>query len=303
MQQQQLIWLAGVLVLLVGIAFLAGAFDSEISTIDVPSLGIPTDALDTMEIVQDDSTTITINRTESGWQLTSPVQARTDSITMARFTENLGNLDFETVVSTNEERYATYGVAEGARRINLSWNDAQKSLILGNAGPDFQSIYIRLADDPRVFLTRGRLNLPADLDAWRDKVLIDVPIHLVNRIAVASPETSFEVEHDGSGWQITDTADDEIVPGDSASVASWVNRFSPIRAIGFLDETPAADIKAEASHQVHFTVPGGSTQTIWFLELEDDLAATVNNSNVTYRLSKSMLESYIPSIASLEADD
>ena len=301
MQQRQLVWLVGALVVLLGLAFLAGSFDSEISTIDVPRVDIPVDDVESIEIVLDDTTSFTMARSETGWRLTAPVQARADSITMRRFTENLGDLALETVVSTNEERYDTYGVAESAKKLTVSWGNSTKTFFVGNNGPDFQSLYVRMENDPRVYLTRGRLNMPATLDTWRDKTLLDIPAIGVNRVVVTGPDLSYEATSDGSSWSIQSSEDDDPVAGDSTGVARWLGRFSPLKAIGFLDELPAAEVKAQASHQLHFTVPGGSTQTIWLLETEDDLAATVNGSNVTYRLSKSMLESFVPSVAGLSS--
>ena len=299
MQQRQLVWLLGALIVLLGIAFLAGTFNSEISTIDVPRLGIPAEDLESIEIVLNDSTTLNLTRSETGWRLTSPVQARADSLTMARFTENMDEMAFETIVSNNEERHPTYGVGEGAKRVTASWGNSSKTFYVGNTGPDFQSFYVRQENDPRVYLTKGRLNMPDNIDTWRDKQVLNLPRFGINRVVVTGPDESFEATANGFAWQIK-IDDDDAVSADSASVAQWLNRFSPLRATGFIDDKPAAEVKSEATHQLHFTAPGGSTQTLWLLVVEDDLAATVNGNNVTYRLSSSMLDSYVPEASTLE---
>ena len=301
MQQKQLIWLAGSLLALLALAYLTGTFDKEISTVDVPALSISSEQIERFEIVTSDSSTFVLEKENNIWRIKSPVDALADSLTISRFTENLDDMHLESVVSTNPSKYDEYGVGEAGKHINIEWGRNKRTFYIGSSGPDFQSFYVRLGTDPRVFLSSGRLNVPENLDTWRDKTLLDIPTEMVNKIAVTSPETAYDMLKVGTAWEITEDGDQS--PADSSQMAQWLNRFSPLKATSFIDDMPAAEVKAAATHQVHFSVPGGSTQTLWILEEESRLVATVSGNPVTFRLAKSLISSFVPTTESLQTSN
>ncbi|MEZ4703201.1 MAG: hypothetical protein R2834_22930 [Rhodothermales bacterium] len=64
-----------------------------------------------------------------------------------------------------------------------------------------------------------------------------------------------------------------------------------LKAAGFMRGTTAADIKANATHQVHFSIPGAGTQTLWIEARETELAATASGQDTAYRLNFNQLSS------------
>ena len=301
MQQKQLIWLAGSLLILLTLAFISGTFDNEISTVDVPALSISSEQIENFEIVTSDSSIYMLSKIQGKWKITAPVESAADSLTVARFTENLDDLRLESVVSTNPQKYETYGVGPAGKHVNITWGRNKKTFYIGENGPDFQSFYVRLGNDPRVFLSNGRLNLPENLDTWRDKTVINLPEAQIDRIAVSLPGDNYEVVRSGTSWLLNE--DDETTAADSTKVTTWLRRFTPLKANAFLDDLTAADVKAEATHQIHFSVPGGSTQTLWALDEEAQLAGVVSGKNATFRLTSTLLSSYFPAPEDLAEDD
>ena len=98
MKQKQLLLLLGLLVLLLGVAYFAGVFDSEVSTIEVPRLAIPADDLEQLRV---DAPTETMALTRQGtrWLITEPRQALSDSASVARFVQDLGKLELDAIAS------------------------------------------------------------------------------------------------------------------------------------------------------------------------------------------------------------
>ena len=213
---------------------------------------------------------------------------------------HLGALELESVASNHPERYARYGVDSTASVVSASWADGARRLVVGNQGPDFQSVYVRLDDDPRVYLTRGRLTVPDDLDRWRDKTIVKLPPPSVASVVVEGPEHAFEVHQGPGGWQVVEQND--AAPADSAAVAQWLGRFATMRADGFIDDLPAAVVREIARYRLVFTTTAGATEIIQLLERDDDLAVTNAARNITYRLRTSRLQTYVPDPASLLSD-
>ncbi len=292
MQQRQLIWLAGSLIVLLALAVISGTFDKEISTVNVPALSISSDQIERFEIVTSDSSVYNLTKEKGKWRITAPIEAPADSLTVSRFTQNLDDMRLESVVSTNANKYETYGVSELGKHINIAWGRNKKTFYIGNSGPDYQSFYVRLGSDPRIFLSTGRLNVPENLDTWRDKTVIDLPGTSVNQIAVSAPGFAYELTKTGMSWEISEDGDNNVA--DSTKIVQMLNRYAPLKAMAFVDDMPATQIKSEATHQIHFSVPGGSTQTIWLVHGETELVATATGKDATFRLTKTLLSSFIP---------
>ncbi|MFK7844755.1 MAG: DUF4340 domain-containing protein [Rhodothermales bacterium] len=300
MQQNQLIWLAGSLLVLLCLAFVSGTLDNEISSVDVPALSISSEQIEHFEIVTSDSSIYNLSKMQGAWYITAPIEELADSLTVSRFTQNLDDMRLESVVTTDAKKFDAYGVGTSAKHLNISWGRNKKTFYVGNSGPDFQSFYVRLGNDQRVFLSSGRLNLPENLDTWRDKTLFDISNADVSKIAVFSPAATYSVAKTGSGWQLS--YDDDESPVDSVKVAEWLNLFSPLKATAFLDDLPASHVKLEATHQIHFSLPAGGTQTIWIIDDENRLAVTVSGKNTTFSLPQSLLSTFIPDPENLEED-
>ncbi|MCH8962256.1 MAG: DUF4340 domain-containing protein [Bacteroidetes bacterium] len=299
MKQKQLLWLLATLIVLLGLAYLTGVFERDASTVDVPDVDIPADALEQVRIEAPEHTWA-LQRQGTRWLLTEPVQEMTDSAAVARFVRDLGALELESVASNNPERYRRYGVDSTASVVSASWADGDRRLVVGNQGPDFQSIYVRLDDDPRVYLTRGRLTVPDDLDRWRDKTIVNLPRASVASVVIEGPEHTFEVQPGPGGWQLVEQGAEALA--DSAAVAQWLGRFVTMRADGFIDDLPAAVVRETAGYRLVFTTTAGATETIQLLERDDDLAVTTAARNITYRLRTSRLQTYVPDPASLISD-
>lgn len=297
MKQKQLILLLGILVVLLGLAYLTGVFEPNASTVDVPDVAIPADDLAQVRIEAPDRAW-TVARQGARWVLVDPVQEPTDSATVARFVQDLSALELESVASNNPERYSRYGVDSTAKTVSATWPGGERLLLVGQQGPDFQSVYVRLDDDPRVYLTRGRLAVPDNFDRWRNQTIVNLPQASLASVVVEGPEQSFEVKQDAGGWQVVEQ--DAAAPADSAAVAQWLRQFAPMRADGFLDDVPAAIVREAARYHLAFTTTAGATESIQLLERDADVAVTTAAGNVTYRIRTARLASYVPDPASLK---
>jgi hypothetical protein len=291
MQQRQLLWLLGALVVLVGLAILSGAFDKSASTMELPAIDIPGEAL-THLVVTRDGEPFSFEKRDGTWTVTAPVSGKADSTLVAQLIANLTSIELETIVSNSAERYAEYGLAESAKQVDLAWSGGGKTLLIGNNGPDLQSYYVRIDSDPRVYLAGGRLSLPDDTDRWRDKTVLAIPLGNIEKAVVSAPDSGYELNLTAEGWTVS--VDGDAEPADSAAVAAWLARFAPLRATGFLRDVAAVDVKGTASHQIHFSIPGAGTLTLWIEDRETELAAAATGADAAFRLTYNQLPTLIP---------
>ena len=298
MQQRQLLMLLGALGVLLLIAYFSGAFSNDFAEMDVPSFDIDADQIEQVAITNVTGPAITLVKQDEHWAITSPLESPADSIALTRLTENLSQLELESVVSTNPDRYENYGVTESAQQVSVTADGKEQTLFIGNQGPDYGSIYLRLADDPRVFLTNGRLNAPGDLDAWRDKTILKLPVSSIEKVEVVSPTESYSVSTSANGWEIQ--ANDQVLPADSAGVERWLARFTALKGMGFEDQSTPASIQSDMTHSLTFTTFGGINRTLWLADSESQLLGTTSEQTVNvYTLSKGMLPSYVPESTTL----
>lgn len=292
MKQKHLLMLLGALVVLLAIYYLVDDSGPDASTIRLPELVIPADEVEQLSVVTA-SDSISLAREGITWMLRHPVEFLSDSTTVSRLLQDAGGLELETVASDNPDRYGVYGVDSSATEVTLVWPGGTRRLLVGNPGPDFQSVYVRVDDDARVFATRGRVTVQQDLDRWRDRRVVDVPVAAIQSVSVVRPAGSYDVVLEPEGWQIDGAA------ADSLSVVAWLRRFDPMRADGFLDELPPA-IFADASYQLAIRTAAGTTEILRLMEYEDALGLTTAEEKATYRLLSSRLDSFFPDPESLQ---
>ena len=292
MKRKQLLLLLGTLIVLLGVAYVSDVFNDNVTTFEAPKVSFPTDDVDrlTIELPTD---SVSLVRQGARWLLQSPVEAMGDSVTIERFLRDLGDIRLESVASNNPARYARYGVDSTATTVTATAGGVVQRLVVSLQGPDYQSIYVRLGDDPRVYATRGRLSVPQQLDRWRHKLIVNLPAHGVASVSVASPDGMFEARLGETGWEINGAQ------ADSAAVATWLRRFGPMNADGFFDDIPP-QVLTDATYQLAFNTTAGATEILRFMKHAGAVALTNAEAKVTYRLVESKLATLFPDPASLQ---
>lgn len=294
MQQKQIIWLLGVLVVLVLIAWASGTFDSAPSTIEVPNFTLDLESIDRIEIDRTDLHVV-LDRTTGRWEVVDPVSALADSITVAALVRNLGELEVESVVSTNPDRYAHYGVDSTGSTLVIRAGDDTHRFVISTQGPDYSSGYLLVDTDERVFVGIPRISIAGTLDRWRDKRIFSITSQAVLNVAVTTPEHSFILQKDASGWQIS--SDETQTTADSSAVSRWLRNFSPLRADGFLEELPEA---STVTHSAVFRLSDGSFYSLDLTPGELEVAATYSGTqNVVYKLNSSRTGTLFPDPSTL----
>lgn len=288
MKQRQLLWLGVALILLLGVAYVAGVFDTDFTTVDVPELDVEADAIQTVR-ASAPNFDLALQKEAEAWQVTEPVHAPADSATVRRVLEDLADLELRSVVSTNSERYGRYGVDSAGTQVTLAWEGGERTITIGDAGPGIGTTFVRLDGDESVYLADTRIRLPEDLDGWRDKTVIDLAADDVAQISIEAPGGSVRLERRADGWTLLEGG--SPAPADSAAAARYLDRFGPLRADGFLDAAPAS---RDSSYTLRFGLETGGERVLELIPAGEDYAVTTQGSETIYRLRGSRRAQYAP---------
>ncbi|MCZ6705860.1 MAG: DUF4340 domain-containing protein [Bacteroidetes bacterium] len=281
--------LIGLLVLLVIIAYATGTFDTAPSTVDVPAIEIDAGGIDEIEVSSPEFS-IRVQKMNGIWQVLEPIAWMADSISINSFARNLADLKLESVVSTNPERYARYGVDSAASVVTVTSGEDVQKLTISSEGSDFMTTYIRLDDDERVFVGRPRISIPTDADRWRDKMIAMIPSQILTAANVTTPDNTFSLSKGDSGWRLS--LDGHETDADSAAVDRYLRNFNRFRADGFISTVLEED---SDEYVVELVLSTGESLTFAFRELDTELALDYSGEpRATYKLFSSRKAALIP---------
>jgi hypothetical protein len=297
MQSNRLVPLVGVLVVLLGIAYFAGVFNSEPSTISVPTVDVPVDDVSGIRI-QAATWTAELTRESGTWRLMEPAGSQADSNAVSRLLDSIEELELSTIVSTNPERHARYGVDQASGRyLTLTWGDEEYALVVAEQGPDFSSSYVRIGESDQVY-SSSRVALPTTRDQIRDKTLVNVPHDQVRSAAVSTAEYAYRLDYQ-DGWTLTEEGSGPV-PADSVKVAGWLRRYAPLRFEGFEDSLTSDAVSV--SMTVELTLASGQTHRILMGTRDTDLLAFTDSNQLIMRAAATRLGTLIEEPAALKAD-
>jgi hypothetical protein len=165
-----------------------------------------------------------------------------DSAYVARLLDALDGATAGDVVSMNPANHARMGVDDAsAIRMILERSGGADTVLLGGRGPVTGTVYARVPDADAVHVLEADLRAAATRtgDDWRSKRLATVDTAAVRRVGLASPDGSFVLAKDESGWSV------DGQPADSAAVASLLGELAALDGTGVAADPGAPDARAD----------------------------------------------------------
>ena len=294
MNQKRLILLAGTLVVLLGIAWLAGVFDRNPSNIRVPDLDIVVDDVESFTLALN-SDTMEFERQAVAWYMRRPVSMLADSLTVSRFLSDLGSVTLNTRATSNPDRYGVYGIDSTAASVSLRTGDASRQIKFSQQGRDYSSIFVLLDDDQTVYSTNQRVTVTRDIDRWRNRLVMRTDPLTMTALRVFRPEGDYEVTRQNTTWLVDGT------PADSMAVTNWLRRFDPLNADGFFDDIPP-QVLSDASYRLEISSSSG-TNSLQGLPHESAFALALGGGQFTYRLFESRMDQLFPAMSTLLGEE
>ncbi|MFV1979724.1 MAG: DUF4340 domain-containing protein [Rhodothermia bacterium] len=300
MDQKRILLLVATLVVLLLAAWLSGYFGGTSSTVETPDLTLAADRISSITIRKWSEKIVAVRSSDGAWRLEMPVVADVDTTTRAALINSLEDIRIESLVSSRADRHEKFQVDSAQATYLRLDGDGSVEFYVGKTGPDFQSRYIRLGDDERVFLATGIPAIEPNLDRWKDKLLWSYPKGSVATVSVRTPESTFRLVHPTTGWTLEQ--DGASSQADSAKVDRYLNRLATVKADGFLLEVNREAVFDSASYSVEIQWIDGSGSQLRMTKREADAAAVVDGSNDVVKFFSYRVATFAPEPAALLPD-
>ncbi len=197
----------------------------------------------------------------------------------------------ERIAATSEARWDEYEVTEDqAVRVSaLSGNRTLADVYFGKftftqppqTQPQMQqqqqgtmTSFVRKAGEDRVYAVEGfmRMSYQSDINAYRNKQLVNVPKDDISRVSFSYPDTRFTLERVNNRWMINDQ------PADSLKTERYMSRVARLTSSNFI---PAATPKiSDAGHRIKIEGNNFSPVELHAFPTSDTLINFVVTSNM-----------------------
>ncbi len=295
MRQNRILVLGGSLIILLLIAWISGVFDRNPSNIRVPDINLPIDEVTHISVVLPDSR-LDLEKQGGQWFVRQPVDILADSSTVSRALDELNDLSLSNRVTSNESRYGIYGIDSTATTVTLTWPNGSEEIVISRQGRDFNSIFVRIGDQPDIYATNGRVTINQDPERWRNRTVINPNFGVISSARVIRQGDPYEVSLDDGVWMVDGQA------GDSLNITNWLRRFSPLNADGFFDDLPP-QVLSDANYRVDLTTSVNTTLSLQAMPAESAVALIYGGKQYTYRIFESRLDQLFPDRESLIAQN
>lgn len=277
MKTRQLIWLAGVVVVLGALYLIVKS--SSIPVAKETTLAKVDTAAVTVITTVSNGDTVQMERTDKGWMLTKPIDWPVNESYLKQAMRQVADMYVETEVTSNPKRQTEFGVDDKGVQLSLVAGKKTVNLVLGNPVPSSGNSYARIADDSTIYQVRGnpKATFSRTADSWRDRNIVTIPADQIIRFAMKGVELKRDP---GQPWRQTFPVVNDSI--DSPLLDRRFDNVSRLSATSFASEEEAAKVDWVLSKEM-FEVEGanGMDQQIHFLKADDNRYYVKRNDEPT----------------------
>jgi len=241
---------------------------SSVVEIDRPFVEVDTTLVTRLDISSADNE-IALIKEGDGWVVggESPYPANERTVTSAlnRFEQ----MNRKALISEREEKFTDFEVDDSAGvRLTIHQGGEPIMLILGKAGPTYQTSYARLEGSSEIWEIGGNHKAtfdrkPAD---WRDKTINSLDMEEFTRFDLRYPDLSFSLEKRDTVWHVSSPKEEFDVEGNLAD--RLLRMMSRMNTVEFVD-TLAEDAFDPPLFQIVAELQSGDPIDIKLIKKDD----------------------------------
>jgi hypothetical protein len=236
MEKNRLYLLAGILVLLVVVAYFLTKSDQRTSTDEVGKKLYELDsaAIDRIEITQDGKK-IAMKNDGGMWTLVEPVTYNVNQEFVGSLLSDLKNYEVLSVVSKNPENKKDFGLDDSAKVLVTVFQNGNiaGTFEVGKTPDAPNQTYITIPGKDEVYLAKNFLKnnfVRPTLESWRDLKIISIPSANVKSLEFQSGGSTYIVTKEPTGSFLVDGS-----PADSLAVNGVLNLLQDFNTQSFKD--------------------------------------------------------------------
>ena len=257
---------------------------------DVPPkiLSLKEAEIDSLSVKKKDAVNIELKKDGNDWKITAPQAFLADPTVVSGMIATLSNLDSQRLVENSATDLSPFGLSSPAIVVTIGENKKKsRQVLIGDATPTGSAVYVKLADDPRIFTTASfnKTSLDKTLDDLRDKRLFTVQTEKIIRVELLGKPQEIEFGRDKEQWQI-------LKPKPMRADGSQVDELVRIATESRMDLSGSpnqkTNLSAYASGKAVGSVKvttGAGTEEVQLRKVKDDYYAKTSIAEGTYKIT------------------
>jgi hypothetical protein len=136
-----------------------------------------------------------------------------DSNVVERIIQEIQELKSGRVVDEKGEDLKSFGFNAQEKSVTLKLkNSSSLQLLIGDEAPLSETVYVKMGDSPKVYLTGSGIKTVVENDFWklRNKHLLSYDQILIDRVEVKTPNQSWDLNKKGDEWFFNDRPADKV---------------------------------------------------------------------------------------------
>jgi len=204
------------------------------------------------------------------------------------FFKALSELSIKSLVSRNPENHANFEIDEkNGITLTMVKDNIISTFIIGRQSTTFNSFYAKIKGGNNVYEVSGMLRdkLLQSVTFWRDKIIVNVPREIIQKIEVVSDTNPLTVTKNKDIW--TAKRFDKTAILDEATANRLIATFNPLEASGFLNEEKQKEFQ-NAKDKIIIFIYGSDNKPlaeINLFEKDDEWWGQVDGKDIFYTIS------------------
>ncbi|TRZ77219.1 DUF4340 domain-containing protein [bacterium] len=135
-----------------------------------------------------------LSKVENKWVVSSKSGVNADQAVVNEMINKAEEITKNDLASTNPEKKSSFEVDESGVEIKMYSGDSLiTDFFVGKAGADFNSTYVRLAEEDDVYLTKNYIRMHFDKSDFRDLAILDFDKDQVSEIKIDQKEKEITI--------------------------------------------------------------------------------------------------------------
>lgn len=259
--------MGGAFLLLVVIYFATSYKPREVSTGAQPLFDEPKPDIDRIEIINPNSDDVTLERRNSVWFITSPVEYKAAQNSIEQMLIGLMNTTVDGTISKREEARDKFDVGDKGITFKAYVGDKKVlDAVVGKHSVELTHTYARLSDSNEITLWRGIFGrqINRDVNGWRDKTIYSFNADDIMTLSAKEGSVTRTLALNDTTWVYTENGKEK--PIDQDKVKRLVNLIATLNtdAFGEGEDIPRV-ANSDYNVEVSFSVRNGDTHTfhVW----------------------------------------
>lgn len=198
-----------------------------------------TEEVDKIEVINSGKTQ-ELSKTGGQWLVSSAGNAKADQTAVSEFLENIKEMTKKEIASANPDKARNFEVSE-EKGVQIKLYKGENQLadfFVGKAGPDFNSTYVRAANEDNVYATEGYVRMYFDKSDFRDLIILNFDKEKVSEMVIEkSGSDSVILQKKDGAWKAEWYDKFEM---DEDKVNSLLSSLSKLKAKDIITDKDAA---------------------------------------------------------------